>query len=445
MPYVNDFRVGEKPVKKVYLGEKLVWQRILSNSNLKIPFKTYKDTVGTKLTRTKIYDKIQYNIKTEDKVRIIPVQLINIDEKTQKIKFFNTAIMPFIHEANLTSNEIKFKIQTDSFLSSKKLLRNYSEFKIFTKCNSFLNVSPQDAIQGYTDNFTDNNSKLFSIKALLSKSNIYEQINIINNNIRANNSKILQQLPEFKIKLFLDSACQNHLFIKNTNAQSLLKFKSKNDIRRPYSNKMIPKEIKYKIMTNSILNSVIEQRNSGKAKLKFFTNESIHNPNITLFKNSIKIIEHNLAKTRLYTSSKINGFGQFNFYTNNNTGILTTPIISQGKTQNIFILNKSIARAQDVIGINSNNKINLQVKNLALMEQYNCLVSKDNTKHYTNTTNPFIRILPPIRNDLIVLTEERVEQEQGLVNGNTLEIRQAFKLNEYIINEKKILEVFNGE
>ena len=58
MPYVNDFRVGEKPVKKVYLGEKLVWQRILSNSNIKIPFKINKDTIGTKLTRTKIYDKI---------------------------------------------------------------------------------------------------------------------------------------------------------------------------------------------------------------------------------------------------------------------------------------------------------------------------------------------------------------------------------------------------
>ena len=444
MPYVNDFRVGEKPVRKVYLGKNLVWQRILSNSNVKIPFKTNKDTIGTKLTRTKIYDKIQYNINTEDKVRIIPMRSINIDEKTQKIKFFNTVIMPFVYEVNLTSNKIKFKIQADSFLSSKKLLRNYSECKIFTKCNSFLNVSPQDAMQGYTDNFIDNNSGLFSVKALLSKSNIYEQINI-NNKIRGNNSKILQQSPEFKIKLFLDSACQNHLFVKNTNAQSLLEFKSKNAIRRPYSNKMIPKEIKYKIITSSVLNSVIEQKNSGKTKLKFFTNEPIHSPNITLFKNSIKIIEHNLAKTKLYTSSKVNGFGKFNFYTNNNTSILTTPIISQGKTQNIFILNKSISRAQDVIGINSNNKINLQIKNLALMEQYNSLVSKDNTRHYTNTTNPLIRILPPIRNDLVVLTEERVKWEQGLVNGNTLEIRQAFKLNEYITNEKKILEVFNGE
>jgi hypothetical protein len=58
MSYINDFRVGTKPVKKVYLNNNIVWRRILSNSIVNIPVNMKKDTIATRLTERKIYDKI---------------------------------------------------------------------------------------------------------------------------------------------------------------------------------------------------------------------------------------------------------------------------------------------------------------------------------------------------------------------------------------------------
>lgn len=464
MSYVNDFRVGAKPVKKVYWGDKLVWWRILSNGNLSICTNNFKDySITRKSIETEISDKIQYNINSNNDIRNIIAIPIN---NNLKLKFSNSVAMPSVKELKIYSGFIKERINSYALLNFTKSARYTGTYDGFTYSNSKLRLYPQDDISSNIDFLSDINPSIRNNKALSiiinqhytsHKNNFIHSQNAIgiyqNNNLKLNlkanipiRGKVLgndiNAITNLNIKL--DAPIRGKVKSNDIEDSINFNFKFKNWMRNPTSQIIfLTKPINNRIIINSILHTIIEQRNSTRTIIKFFSNNNIHNPTaldlLTISKTNTK----NLVKMKLCGSRRFTGLMMSSF--NSNAYKRNTKAIKNRSLIKVKFLNESISRLHDVIKIYQENTIKLEIKPLACIYKNYNILSKIQNNYFTINDGLMAKILPLIRNDEFILTEDVIEEEQGLVDGNTLEIRQMFQFNEYKINEKNILEVFNGE
>lgn len=498
MPYVNDFRYGTIPVRRVYLNNKIIWERILTHDNSKIKFvnsnkylQAYSYNIFNnnnkyeinadnlhQLARTYLLQNKQ-NIKTKQQA------LIKMNE-TPVIK--GNKIIPFNYQGEHSLNPIincKENLQED--INSNGNIY-FNSINIKSKDNSIIKM---DALMSFAVN------RINFINQI--KFNI--QSSIVNNsiNIKSSSSHLLQTNPRLQPSYSFNSNSNNQIktkisssFYNNSvfnfdqkiniipNIKSKIAYKTPNmasdsqdctirlsnptkSITTDYQKSSVSEVFK---LTSSLLD--FRSRPSIVSAIKFhnYSENPITKVNNLSFKKSIlqqddnsniqhcntpilevknKINFTNKIETRAPLVSSLYTKEQFMAFKEKDSISKLLPPIYTKNYQNCNIKTISFIKADNSNNLYNNNSIRGSISN-AIMKKYETVSNpKSLNSYYLNNKSVTFKLLPSIRDNEILLTEEQLRIEQKIpVNGNELKINQIFGFNSKIQNEKIVLEVFSG-